>query len=66
MAVVEYFRKTAFKDDYLSYAKLGNILLNIKGVTDYSEFKVNNGQSNIVLNEEDVPTFGTSVIIEMI
>ena len=64
--VVEYFRKTSFSDDYISYAKLGNILLNVKGVTDYDEFKVNNGQINITLEEEEVPTFGKSLMTEMI
>ena len=57
--VIEYFRKSAFKDDYLSYAKLGNILLNVTGVSDYLDFKVNNGLTNITLGVEDVPTFGT-------
>lgn len=57
--VIEYFRKSAFKDDYLSYAKLGNILLNTTGVKDYLDFKMNNGTTNITLGAEDVPTFGT-------
>ena len=60
--VIEYFRKSAFKDDYLSYAKLGNILLNVTGVSDYLDFKVNNGLTNITLGVEDVPTFGTASI----
>ena len=60
--VIEYFRKSAFKDDYLSYAKLGNILLNVEGVKDYLDFKMNNGTTNITLGAEDVPTFGTAKI----
>ena len=60
--VIEYFRKSAFKEDYLSYAKLGNILLNVTGVKDYLDFKMNNGTTNITLGAEDVPTFGTANI----
>ncbi|KNF07177.1 hypothetical protein CLPU_22c00290 [Gottschalkia purinilytica] len=53
---VESYRKdVALKDNYISYAAIGNILFNIEGVLDYKDLKLNNKMESIVLGEEEVP-----------
>ncbi|MCB2310643.1 baseplate J/gp47 family protein [Clostridium tagluense] len=54
-----YLKDIAFADTYLSYAKLGNILLNTPGALDYTDLKINNGISNIGLQNEEIPIIGT-------
>jgi PBSX prophage len=34
---------------------LGNILLNVEGVNDYDNLKINTGAINIALAEEEIP-----------
>ncbi len=57
--VDEYFADIALKQDYVSYAKIGNLLLGIAGVEDYSTLRINSGTSNIALTERQVPVRGT-------
>lgn len=57
--VKEYFRKVGFKQDYVSYAQLGNILLNIQGVSDYDDLKINNTTLNVQLASEEIPKLTT-------
>jgi len=53
--IKDYFRKVGFKQNYISYAQLGNILLNVDGVSDYDNLLINNGAINIPLGEEEIP-----------
>lgn len=55
VAIKEYLKKVGFKQTYVSYAQIGNILLNIPGVSDYSNLQINNGVLNINLAEEEIP-----------
>lgn len=57
--IKEYFRKVGFKQDYVSYAQLGNILLNIPGVNDYDDLKINNATLNVQLAAEEIPKLTT-------
>ena len=43
----------------MSTARLGNLLLDITGVFDYSDFKVNGAMNNVNLLDTDVPKVGT-------
>ncbi|MBW9154853.1 baseplate J/gp47 family protein [Clostridium tagluense] len=54
-----YLKDITFIDTYLSYAKLGNILLNTTGVIDYTDLKINNAIVNIGLEDEEIPIIGT-------
>ncbi|MED0686550.1 baseplate J/gp47 family protein [Anoxybacillus ayderensis] len=54
----EYFREIAFSMTYVSYAKIGTLLLNTPGVIDYSGLIVNGGTANVVLQDEEVPVRG--------
>ena len=58
-ALQAYFEDHAFDTAYLSYAKVGAILLSVDGVLDYSLLKLNGAASNVALTVEQVPTLGT-------
>lgn len=51
----EYRRDIAFKQNYISYGKIGSILLSVPGVLDYPELTVNDDSKNISLNDTEVP-----------
>lgn len=55
----EYLKEISFKSSYVSTAKLGNLLLYIDGVYDYTDFKVNNDINNVPLEDTEVPKVGT-------
>lgn len=61
--ITEYFKSIAFSLSYVSYAKIGTMLLNVEGVLDYSLLKINNVVTNISLNEEEIPVLG---IVELV
>lgn len=56
--LTQYLKEIAFKDTYVSTARLGNLLLDTIGVLDYADFKVNEANSNIILSDIDVPKVG--------
>lgn len=58
-ALTEYFKDIAFVETYVSHAIIGNILLSIPGVKDYSDLKINDGISNIDLGEEGTPVLNS-------
>ncbi len=51
--IAEYLKSIAFKKDYVSYAKIGSIILNTEGVIDRSNLKVNGGIANIPIGNEN-------------
>lgn len=57
--IKERFKKIGFKQEYVSYAQIGNILLNIQGVVDYDNLKLNGGVLNVQLQEEEIPTLAS-------
>ena len=57
--LTQYLKEIAFKDTYVSTARLGNLLLDTTGVFDYSDFKVNGAINNVNLLDTDVPKVGT-------
>ncbi|RKD22538.1 baseplate J protein [Ammoniphilus oxalaticus] len=54
----EHLKEIAFKDLYVSFGKVGSILLSTPGVLDYSDLYINNAAANVSLHEEDVPILG--------
>ncbi|WP_455796642.1 baseplate J/gp47 family protein [Clostridium butyricum] len=54
----ECFESIAFKKNYISYAKIGAIILSCEGIEDYTDLLVNNGISNINITEEEVCVLG--------
>ena len=63
-----YFESISLDENnnYVSYAKIGNLIFNVPGVADYSNLKVNNDVQNIQLaiseSECDIPVLGTVTI----
>lgn len=60
--LIEYFKTIAFKETYVSYAKIGNIIFDTQGVLDYSNLQVNNGTANITIGDEEVASLGGVVV----
>ncbi|THD16174.1 baseplate J protein [Anoxybacillus ayderensis] len=58
-ALDEYFKEIAFSATYVSYAKIGTLLLSTPGVIDYNGLTVNGGTVNVALQDEEVPILGT-------
>lgn len=58
--LTEYFKNIAFSETvkYISYANIGAIIFNTKGVLDYSNLTINNGTANIALADEEIPVLG--------
>lgn len=56
--LTEYFKLIAFKDTYISYAKIGNLIIDSEGVLDYSILKINNGTANISILDSEVAVLG--------
>lgn len=57
--IQEYFQSITFKKNIISYAIIGSLILDVEGVIDYTDLKLNNTASNIRLAEEEIPTTGT-------
>lgn len=63
--LTQYLKEIAFKDTYVSTARLGNLLLDTTGVFDYADFKVNEANSNIILSDTDVPKVGELSLVSV-
>lgn len=53
-----YLAEIAFKEDLVSYAKIGATILSTEGVVDYTNLMVDGGMSNILIGEEEVAILG--------
>jgi len=53
-----YLKRTAFSQDYISYAHIGGAILSVDGVLDYSDLTVNDGTDNITIAENEVAVLG--------
>lgn len=54
-----YLSDLAFNSTYISYAKIGSLLLNTAGVVDYNDLTLNTGTANVALQDEEIPAAGT-------
>lgn len=59
VALTEYLKSIAFEISYVSYARIGTLLINIPGVLDYTSLLINGGTGNIALASEEIPISGT-------
>ena len=60
--ITDYFKAIAFKETYISYAKVSNLIFDTPGVLDYSNLKVNNGTANMVITDTEVAILGGVVL----
>lgn len=63
-AIKSYLKEIAFVEDYISYAKIGSLILNSEGVEDYSDLTLNNDVVNISINDTEVAILGGVLIVE--
>ena len=65
-----YVKSIAFEETYVSYAKLGALIVTTDGVLDYSDFTINNSQNNVELTDNNTTTqiavIGTINITKMV
>lgn len=54
-AIENYFAKIAFQQDYVSFARVGEAILNVIGIKDYTELKLNDTTGNLEVAEKQVP-----------
>lgn len=61
-AISDYLSDALLKKSYISYAKIGSLILSVSGVDDYTNLKVNGGTANISIPAGSVPVLGSVVI----
>ncbi len=54
-----YLKSIAFKQNYVSYAKIGSIILESDGITDYNNLKINDGIVNVSIADTEVAVLGS-------
>jgi len=62
-SIVNYLKSIAFKQNYVSYAVIGSLVLSTLGVTDYSALTVNGGIINVIIGAEQVATQGMITVV---
>lgn len=63
-AITEYLQSIAFKENYVSYARIGDAIFDVAGVKDHADLLVNRGTANISVPEKSVAVLGTVTINE--
>ncbi|MCC8160967.1 MAG: baseplate J/gp47 family protein [Oscillospiraceae bacterium] len=61
-AISEYLSDVALNKSYVSYAKIGGLILSVDGVDDYTDLTVNGGTENISLSDGVIPVLSEVVI----
>lgn len=54
-----YVSAIGFRQSYVSRAKIGQLLMELNGVTDYTNLKLNDGYDNITLKLDECAVLGT-------
>lgn len=57
--ITAYLKGIAFQQDYVSYAKIGSIILDTPGVLDYANLTINTGTGNVPVSDTEVAVLGT-------
>ena len=60
--VTQYLADIAFKSNYVSIAKIGDIILDIDGVNDYTSLTLNGGTTRVSIPTKSVAVLGTVTI----
>lgn len=58
-ALTEFLQDHAFDIAYVSLARVGNLLLNVAGVEDFTELLLNGQAGNVALADEEIAVAGT-------
>jgi len=62
-AINDYLKRTAFTVSYVSVAHIGAAILNVPGVLDFSNLKVNGGAVNIPVGTEEIAVLGVVSLV---
>jgi uncharacterized phage protein gp47/JayE len=62
--ISDYFAEVAFRQDFISYAHIGRVLLDCEGVLDYSDLTINGDTENITLDYEEIPILDEVIVHE--
>ncbi|MWC26625.1 baseplate J/gp47 family protein [Paenibacillus sp. MMS18-CY102] len=62
-ACASYLQSIAFRSDYVSYAKIGEAVLNSEGVDDYANLAINGGSGNISVGDKMVAIVGVVSLV---
>lgn len=60
-----FLYKLAFRKSYVSYAKVGQLILDTPGVKDYEDLTINGAKENLALGETEIPSL-KSVTISLV
>ena len=55
----DYLSEYALEKEYVSYARIGSLILSITGIEDYTGLKINNGTVNVEIPDGAVPVLGS-------
>ena len=59
VALTDYLKTIAFADSTVRYAKIASLLIDVAGVLDYANLKVNGATNNVPITDEQVAIAGT-------
>lgn len=62
--ITDYLKSIAFKQQYVSYAQIGSIVLSVDGVVDWTVLQLNNTTANIAVGIEEVAVLRDVVLNE--
>lgn len=60
--VTDYLKEIAFLNNYVSVAKVGDLILQVKGVEDYDTLIINGSATRVAIPDKSVAVFGQVVI----
>lgn len=63
-AIDAYLKKISFEQEHVSYAHIGGAILQIDGVIDYENLKINAGTANVNVGTDEVPVLGVVTLSE--
>lgn len=61
--ITDYLKDIAFNTNILSYAIVGSKILDVAGVIDYTDFTLNDMDSNLLCTDDDVFVLGTVTLL---
>ena len=61
-AITAYFKADGFNLSYVSIARIGKLLLEVDGITDYKNLRLNGVSDNVSLTNEELPVVGKVVL----
>lgn len=56
--ITNYLKEIAFKTDFVSYARIGAIIIDSEGVLDYRDLLINGSSANVVIPDSAVAIMG--------